>query len=194
MTEGAYDPQVIPAMQSAFIEPASFSNSEEDPMFSRRSFLGLSSAAVAAAACKSTMGASAQTERPQEAVHRPLPPAIAALPSMTARVRPITNDERMARVEKAKSLMAANKIDAIALCGGTSTLYYANAQIGGGERLWAVVIPAKANPFIVCPAFEEARARDFGQRPLRVGGGHPGMAGNREPLRSAHEGPQGCRH
>jgi Xaa-Pro dipeptidase len=131
-------------------------------MLSRRSFLRLSSAgAVAAAAGKATMGASTQSQQPQEAVRGPLPPPIAALPSMTAQVRPITNDERMARVDKAKSLMAANKIDAIALCGGTSTLYFANAQINGGERLWAVVIPAKAKPFILCPAFEEGRAREI---------------------------------
>ena len=131
-------------------------------MLSRRSFLRMSSSSVvAAAATRSLMGASAQEREPQEALRGPLPPAIAALPSMTAQVRPITNDERMARVEKAKSLMAANKIDAVALCGGTSTLYFANAQIGGGERLWAVVIPARANPFIVCPAFEEGRAREI---------------------------------
>ena len=131
-------------------------------MWSRRSFLGWSSAAVAGAAVsKPGMGVSAQGEPPQGAGHGALPPAIAALPSMTGRVRPITNDERMARVEKAKRLMAGNKIDAIVLCGGTSTLYFANAQVGGGERLWAVVIPAKANPFIVCPAFEEGRAREI---------------------------------
>jgi Xaa-Pro dipeptidase len=141
-------------------------------MWSRRSFLGWSSAAVAGAAASkaavaaatasnAAKGAAAQGERPQETARGPLPPAIATLPSMTARVRPITNEERMARVEKAKRLMVANKIDAIALCGGTSTLYFANAQIGGGERLWAVVIPAKANPFIVCPAFEEGRAREI---------------------------------
>jgi Xaa-Pro dipeptidase len=161
VTEDAYHPQVIPAKQAASMKRTSFSNLEEDAMWSRRSFLQLSSSAVAAAAAsKPAMGALAQSERPQESVHGALPPAIAALPSMTARVRPITNDERMARVEKAKRLMAANKIDAIALCGGTSTLYFANAQIGGSERLWAVVIPAKANPFIVCPAFEEGRARE----------------------------------
>jgi Xaa-Pro aminopeptidase len=130
-------------------------------MWSRRSFLQLSSVGVVAAAAKTTMGASAQSQQHREAVRGQLPPPIAALPSMTAQVRPITNDERMARVEKAKSLMAANKIDAIALCGGTSTLYFANAQINGGERLWAVVIPAKAKPFIVCPAFEEGRAREI---------------------------------
>ncbi len=133
-------------------------------MLSRRSFLRFTSAGVAAAAAgKSLMGAptSAQEREPQEVMHGPLPPPIAALPSMTAQVRPITNDERMARVEKAKGLMAANKIDAIALCGGTSTLYFANAQIGSSERLWAIVIPARANPFVVCPAFEEGRAREI---------------------------------
>lgn len=131
-------------------------------MFSRRSFLKLSSAGVAAAAAsRSLVAASAQERQPQETLRGPLPPAIAALPSMTARVRPITNDERVARVEKAKSLMAANNIDAIALCGGTSTLYFANARIGGGERLWAVVIPAKANPFIICQDFEEGRAHEI---------------------------------
>jgi Xaa-Pro dipeptidase len=131
-------------------------------MFSRRSFMRLSSAGVAAAAAfKFTIGAAAQDQQTEDTVRGPLPPAIAALPSMTAQVRPITNEERMARVEKAKRLMAANKIDAIALCGGTSTLYFANAQIGGGERLWAVVIPARGNAFIVCPAFEEGRAREI---------------------------------
>lgn len=130
-------------------------------MLSRRSFLQLSSAAVAAAAATNPMmGASAEGPQAEETMRRPLPRPIAALPSMTARVGPITNDERMTRVEKARSLMAENKIDAIALCGGTSTLYFANAQIAGGERLWAVVIPARANPFIVCPAFEEGRARE----------------------------------
>lgn len=131
-------------------------------MLSRRLFLRLSSVGAAAtAAGKWALGASGQARPPEQAVRAPLPPAIAALPSMTARVRPITNDERMARVEKAKRLMAANKIDAIALCGGTSTLYFANARIGGGERLWAVVIPVKAQPFIVCPGFEEGRAHEL---------------------------------
>src|SRR5579872_493719 len=142
-------------------EEVIFGLSEEDAMLSRRSFLFSSAGVAAAAATKFTMGASAQGRQPQEAARGPLPPPIAALPSMTARVRPITNDERMARVEKAKRLMAANKIDAIALCGGTSTLYFANVQFGGGERLWALVIPAKANPFIVCPAFEEERAHEL---------------------------------
>jgi Xaa-Pro dipeptidase len=76
-------------------------------------------------------------------------------------VRPITNAERQARIEKARKLMAAEKIDAIVLSGGASPQYFANVQLGGGERLWALVLPAKSNPFIICPAFEEDRAREI---------------------------------
>jgi Xaa-Pro dipeptidase len=161
--EEAYDAQAISAKLAAEMERKNSSpNSEQNAMLSRRTFLRLSSAGAAATAVtKWTMNASAQDQPPPQTPRGPLQPPIAALPSMTARVRPITNAERLARVEKAKALMAANKIDAIALCGGTSTLYFANAHIGGGERLWAVVIPAKADPFIVCPAFEEGRAREL---------------------------------
>jgi len=87
---------------------------------------------------------------------------------MTSQVRPITTYERLLRIEKAKKLMAESKIDAIVLAGGTSTLYFANARIGGSERLWAIVIPAKQAPFIVCPAFEEGRAKEIlGESPLQ---------------------------
>jgi Xaa-Pro dipeptidase len=57
--------------------------------------------------------------------------------------------------------MAANKIDAIVLTGGTSSVYFADLRLYGSERLWALVIPAKAKPFLVVPAFEEDRAREI---------------------------------
>ena len=58
--------------------------------------------------------------------------------------------------------MAATKIDAIVLANTTaSSVYFADLGLNGGERLWAVVIPAKAKPFLVCPAFEEGRAREL---------------------------------
>jgi len=99
---------------------------------------------------------------------RPLPASITALQSMTSQVQPITNYERLVRIEKAKKLMAESKIDAIVLAGGTSTLYFANARIGGSERLWAIVIPAKQAPFLVCPAFEEDRAKEIlGESPVQ---------------------------
>ncbi len=89
-----------------------------------------------------------------------LPPSIAALTSMRNQARPITNEERRLRVEKARRLMAAEKIDALVLSGGTSLVYFTNIRWGGGERLFACVIPAKGQPFFVCPGFEEDRARE----------------------------------
>src|ERR1700735_2493761 len=90
-----------------------------------------------------------------------VPPSIAALQSLAGQARPFTNQEREIRLERARKLMAAEKIEAIVLSGGASPLYFANVQFGGGERLWALVIPVKANPFIVCPAFEEDRAHEL---------------------------------
>lgn len=80
---------------------------------------------------------------------------------MTGQVRPFSNREREVRIEKAGRLMASEKIDAIVLSGGASPMYFANLQFGGWERLWALVIPVKAKPFIVCPAFEEDRAHEL---------------------------------
>ena len=79
---------------------------------------------------------------------------------MRDQARPITSDERRARVEQARRLMAQHRIDALILSGGTSLVYFTNIRWGGGERLFACVIPAKGEPFFVCPAFEEDRARE----------------------------------
>ena len=43
----------------------------------------------------------------------PLPASIAALNSMRDQVKPITNDERRARIQKAKRLMTEEKIGAL---------------------------------------------------------------------------------
>jgi Xaa-Pro dipeptidase len=79
---------------------------------------------------------------------------------MRDRARPITADERRGRVEKARRLMGEAGIDALMLCGSTSMVYFTNVAWGGGERLFTVVIPASGEPFVVCPAFEEDRARE----------------------------------
>lgn len=90
----------------------------------------------------------------------PLPPSIAALPSMRDQARPITKDERRARVDKARRLMAEQGMGALVLTPGTSLLYFTNIRWSGGERLFACVIPVKGEPFFVCPAFEEDRAME----------------------------------
>jgi len=91
-----------------------------------------------------------------------MPPAIAALPSFKGKVAPFTNEERLARIERAKKLMAANKIDAIVLANATSSsAYFADIRFGSSERFWALIMPAKSKPFIVCPAFESDRAHEL---------------------------------
>jgi Xaa-Pro dipeptidase len=123
-------------------------------MLSRRSFFRASSAALAAAALP-VFG-----ETSDDAASLPAP--IAALPSFAGRVPPFTNEERLARIERAKALMAENNIDAIVLANNsTSSMYFANISLNGGERLWALVIPAKAKAFLICPAFENARAHEL---------------------------------
>src|SRR6185503_18365193 len=125
-------------------------------MLSRRSLLRLGSLGVGLG-----WSSSAQAQRGGAAMPSgPVPPSIAALQSMKNRARPFTKQERLARIEKAKRLMAAEKIDAILMNGGSSPIYFANMSFGGGERLWALLIPAKGEPFIVCPAFEEDRVRE----------------------------------
>jgi Xaa-Pro dipeptidase len=56
--------------------------------------------------------------------------------------------------------MAENNLDAILLTGGTSLVYFTGLRWGNSERLLAVLIPKVGNPYVVCPAFEEDRARE----------------------------------
>ena len=125
-------------------------------MLSRRSFLWL----TGSAAGLSVTRVSAQRGRGPATPAGPLPPSIAALTSMRAGAKPITIDERRARIERAKKIMAEQKIDAIVLTGGTSLLYFTGMRWGNSERLFAVVIPRNGNPYVVCPGFEEDRARE----------------------------------
>jgi Xaa-Pro aminopeptidase len=125
-------------------------------MLSRRSFLWLTGSAAGLSVAR----VSAQRGRGPAAPAGPLPPSIAALTSMRAGAKPITIDERRARIERAKKIMAEQKIDAIVLAGGTSLLYFTGMRWGNSERLFAVVIPRNGNPYVVCPGFEEDRARE----------------------------------
>ena len=121
-------------------------------MFSRRSFLFSTTGVFL------TRGG--QHRGRTVGLDKPLPPSIAALTSMRNEARPITNDERRARIERAKQLMADSHIDALLLAGGTSMAYFLNMRWGGGERLFAAIIPANGAPFFVCPAFERDRAQE----------------------------------
>ncbi|MBV8733038.1 MAG: aminopeptidase P family protein [Acidobacteriia bacterium] len=89
-----------------------------------------------------------------------LPPAIAALPNRRSEARPIQRAERESRVERARAIMRAKRIDAIALAGGTSLDYFTGIRWGNSERLFLFVLPQRTRAFYICPAFEEDRLRE----------------------------------
>ncbi len=123
-------------------------------MFSRRHFLRAGT--ITAGASFAVFAPS----RNREETSSPLPPSIASLRSMKDQAKPITAEEHTARQEKARQLMQANHFDALLLMEGTSLDYFAGVRWGGGERLFALVLPAKGRALCVCPAFEEGRARE----------------------------------
>jgi Xaa-Pro dipeptidase len=125
-------------------------------MISRRHFLGASSLAAAGAAMDPAHALGAQAE----SLAQELPPSIARLTSWADRATPISVEERAGRVEMARRRMRESGLDALYLNGGTSMVYFTGIQWGGGERLFAVVVPVRGAAFVVCPAFEEDRARE----------------------------------
>jgi len=121
-------------------------------MISRRQFLeaGVLSAGVVIPG-STALGAARE---------EPLPPSLAALKSRKREATPVTREVRHQRQDRARQLMSENSLDAILLMAGTSLQYFAGIRWWGGERTFALVLPAKGNAFYVCPAFEEGRARE----------------------------------
>src|SRR5579863_54528 len=123
-------------------------------MISRRHFLHLGSMSGAVLGlCSFAQGGVGESQSA-------LPPSISALKSMKEQAIAIMPEERSERQEKARRLMGANHIDALLMMEGTSLDYFTGIQWWGGERLFAMVLPAKGAAFYVCPAFEEGRARE----------------------------------
>ena len=123
----------------------------------RRDFLRMSALAAGA----SLVGGSLLDAHAAPVPQGNQPEAIRRLQRMTNNVVPISKDERLARIEKARKLMRDNGIDAIYIEPGTSMLYYTNMRWGTSERMLAMVIPAKGEIAWVCPKFEEERAREL---------------------------------
>jgi Xaa-Pro dipeptidase len=124
-------------------------------MISRRHFLGSTSLAAAGAALRPSDALADAAPIPQE-----VPSSIARLTSWADRATPISVEERAGRVERARALMRVSGLDALYLTGSTSMVYFTGIRWGGGERLFAVVVPVRGDAFVVCPAFEEDRARE----------------------------------
>ena len=90
-----------------------------------------------------------------------VPPAIRALSPRTDGITPIGDEERRARLARAQRLMAEQGIGAVVIEPGSSMRYYTGVDWSLSERTFAMVIPASGAPAWVCPAFEEARAREL---------------------------------
>lgn len=129
-------------------------------MLDRRTFLGASAAAAAAASLPKSFAAGSPREVPAPGADQELPPSIAALESREDEARPITAAEREGRIEKARRLMREHGIDALFLTGGTSLAYFSGIRWGVSERLFALVVPADGRAFVVTPSFEEGRSRE----------------------------------
>jgi Xaa-Pro dipeptidase len=124
-------------------------------MTSRRAFLQTGATVVTAALAPNSFANVDADTTPSR-----LPTSIANLKSVKDEARPITLEERSGRQEKARALMEANNLDAILLMEGTSLTYFTGIRWWGGERMFAMLLPAKGAAFYVCPAFEEGRARE----------------------------------
>jgi Xaa-Pro dipeptidase len=126
----------------------------------RRNFLKMTAGAagaygIAGVAIKSAAAGQAAPTAPK----RDTP--VGRLKPMTAGIVPISDGERLARMERARRLMADHKIDAIVVEGGTGLVYFADVSWWLSERVLAWVLPAKGEMAWVCPKFEEDRAREL---------------------------------
>lgn len=102
----------------------------------------------------------------------------AHLKAMTGDVKPIGRPEYLARIEKARALMAKHDIGAILVEPGSSLVYFTGVHWWRSERLTAAVIPRDGDVTIVTPHFEEPSVRESLQIPADVRVWHE----NHDPL------------
>jgi Xaa-Pro dipeptidase len=125
-------------------------------MLSRRVFLG-----AAAGAPLITMTAGRQS--PASAASSP--PA-SQLKSLTGAAKPISADERRARIAKVQALMEQGKVSALLIEPGSALDYFTGIHWRRSERITLAIIPARGEVVVVTPAFEEPSVRET----LQVGG------------------------
>jgi Xaa-Pro dipeptidase len=84
----------------------------------------------------------------------------ASLKSLTADAKPISAEERRARIGKAQSLMAQRKLAALLVESGSSLEYFTGIRWHRSERTTLAIIPASGEVLVVTPAFEEPSIRE----------------------------------
>src|SRR5580704_14613750 len=129
-------------------------------MISRRRFLGVSGVTLGGVTAGTALSSRRLRLADAESADDSLPQSLAKLQSRKSEATPIMLDERRQRQEHARKLMSENALDAIVLMEGTSLQYFTGVRWWGGERAFALILPARGAAFYVCPAFEEGRARE----------------------------------
>jgi len=124
-------------------------------MTTRRSFLAGAVPAALLPARSGTLHA-----QQSDTASTALPPAIAALRDRRSEAKPISSVEREARIARARELMGQQWMAAICVAGGTTLDYFTGVKWYNSERMTVLVLPAKGEPFAVCPAFEEERLQE----------------------------------
>jgi Xaa-Pro dipeptidase len=91
---------------------------------------------------------------------------VAELKSITANAKPISAEERRARLTKVQTLMQERKWAALLVEPGSTLDYFTGVKWPRSERITLAVIPARGEVVVVTPAFEEPSVRET----LQVGG------------------------
>ena len=90
------------------------------------------------------------------------------LRNLAADAKPISAEERRARVAKAGALMRANDIDAVLVEAGSSLVYFTGIHWWRSERLTGAVITREGEIAVVTPFFEEPSVRETLELDARV--------------------------
>jgi Xaa-Pro dipeptidase len=90
------------------------------------------------------------------------------LKPMTGDAKPITPEERQARLAKAQGLMQEKKIAALLVESGSTLEYFTGIHWWTSERVTAAVIPASGPVIIVTPFFESPSIREMLQVPAQI--------------------------
>lgn len=125
----------------------------------RRAILG--AAATTAAVATTVTFAEAAKPPPQ----RPRP---TGLKSMAGNAKPITAQERQARLAKVQGLMQQQKIAALLVEAGSTLEYFTGIHWWTSERVTAAIIPAKGQVIVVTPFFESPSIHEMLQVPGEI--------------------------
>src|SRR5262249_46087680 len=93
------------------------------------------------------------------------------LKPLTGDAKPITAQERKARLAKAQGLMQEQKIAAVLVESGSTLEYFTGIHWWNSERVTAAVIPARGQLVIVTPFFQSPPIHEMLQAPgdIRTG-------------------------